>query len=937
MKKLKFDIFSLISLSALASSPLQAQMVPVYPPEISGALTNPLMGFRGEFYSAPDKSRYTTVVHHYIPWNAIENHEDDSVQKIRDYCDYFWSKYPAQNVKVIPRVYLSYYDSQYRTYWPSDIPTEDISSPKFRQRLSRLISRLGEVWDEDPRVAFVQTGIIGLWGEQENPGITGNGLVELMDDAFGKAFINKKLTVRNMDQWPRPNYGIYWDSFNHPDQPGVTASIRSLNSTNGRYLNQIVEGEFAWRGNGEENVNGTSPTSAFSSALFTDNIIDGIRDLHTTALGKLSYYDVAANGMVQPNAVRAQSALGYRFHVSEFASTPRVEPGANLNVQFKVKNTGSAPFYENWPVAVVLIDEITRQIVWKTTLPNVDVRSWRPGENYNKASNLYETLPLQNQINATIPIPANLSAGQYLVGLSILEPVSQTPGVFFAVPNFFKESQSQPLMRIGVGANASSPYLTGMVFDDLVSNDTRYYNMPQGIGSEKLPTAGWVPSASSTSNIDTLARALDGDRGSRWSTGTDQANGQWFQVDMLSPKTFNRITLDSVESPGDYTRGYQVHVSNDGTNWGSPIASGSNLSATLSIPLANQTARFIRVTQTGSASGAWWSIHEFEVFAPAPTALAKTGWVPTASSTSNFDSLGAALDGNAGTRWSSGSPQTNGQWFQVNMGTVKSFDQIALDTSGSKGDFPRGYEIRVSTNGTNWSAPIATGSGIGKFTSVKFPMQNAQYIRVTQTGSVPAIWWSIHEFDVYVAASNLPSPWQSSDIGAVGVSGSTTFSSPTWTITGSGSDIWNNADAFRYVYQNSNGDCSVVTRVASISNTDVWAKSGVMIRESAAPGAINAAVLVTPANGVTFQWRGVTDGGYGYTQVWGHTAPKWLKITRTGNSIAAFYSDNGTLWTQVGTAQTVNMTPNATIGLALTSHNNGTLCTSTMNSVTATP
>jgi hypothetical protein len=62
-----------------------------------------------------------------------------------------------------------------------------------------------------------------------------------------------------------------------------------------------------------------------------------------------------------------------------------------------------------------------------------------------------------------------------------------------------------------------------------------------------------------------------------------------------------------------------------------------------------------------------------------------------------------------------------------------------------------------------------------------------------------------------------------------------------------------------------------------------------------------------------------------------------VKLTRTGSSFAAFYSSDGSTWTQIGTAQTITMASGATIGLAVTSHNDGTLCTANFSNVTATP
>ena len=76
-----------------------------------------------------------------------------------------------------------------------------------------------------------------------------------------------------------------------------------------------------------------------------------------------------------------------------------------------------------------------------------------------------------------------------------------------------------------------------------------------------------------------------------------------------------------------------------------------------------------------------------------------------------------------------------------------------------------------------------------------------------------------------------------------------------FTVSGSGADIWGTADAFQFVYQPLTGDGQIVARVTTVPNTDPWAKAGVMIREDLTAGARNAAVLVTPSNGVAFQRR----------------------------------------------------------------------------------
>ncbi len=501
--RLPLHAFVTLGLFCLGVSCLQAQIVTVNPVEANGPLANPLMGFRPGINSKHSRSpyNYPTVVRHYIRWNEIENNVNDSVQKIRDFCNAQWANLPASNIKVIPRVYIDWNSNLGDEYWPADLQSGNWTSQQFKDRVVRLIGRLGEVWDNDPRVAWVQTGLIGYWGEQENPvGVDEDGWAQRLGTAYTNAFKNKRLVVRNMDDWPGYEMGVYWDSYGHPGQTsGSWNSIRGFNNQ-GRYLTQVIEGEVAY-GWGESTFDplyGGEPEITLNSAQFTDNMIDVIRELHCSALGWIASYDLDGSFGTNPdniraNAARMQKEFGYRFLITEFSCSARAEPGANLSVNFKVKNVGSAPFYENWPVAIVLINPVTRLIVGQAIVPGIDIRTWVPGQNYSSTTKTYQTPAPERQIAASVTVPSTLAAGEYLVGVSILEPTSSTPGIFFAVPNFFKESQSQPLFRIGIGTNASSHTLSGVVFNDLVNDDARYYTMNQPPPSNQAPAISAHP------------------------------------------------------------------------------------------------------------------------------------------------------------------------------------------------------------------------------------------------------------------------------------------------------------------------------------------------------------------------------------------------------------------------------------------------------------
>ena len=91
-------------------------------------------------------------------------------------------------------------------------------------------------------------------------------------------------------------------------------------------------------------------------------------------------------------------------------------------------------------------------------------------------------------------------------------------------------------------------------------------------------------------------------------------NGDWFQVDMGSAQSFNKLVPNGTNAASDYPRGYAVYVSNDGSSWGNAIATGSGNSGITTITFSSQNVRYVRIVQAGS-DGSWWSIDEFNAYA----------------------------------------------------------------------------------------------------------------------------------------------------------------------------------------------------------------------------------------------------------------------------------------------------------------------------------
>ena len=102
-------------------------MVTNNPVEAAGPLRNPLMGFRPDSYNR-SQYPYPTVIRQYIRWNQIENNVNDTVQKIRDFCNAQWANLPTNNIKVIPRIYIDWDSNSGNENWPADLQTGDWTS-----------------------------------------------------------------------------------------------------------------------------------------------------------------------------------------------------------------------------------------------------------------------------------------------------------------------------------------------------------------------------------------------------------------------------------------------------------------------------------------------------------------------------------------------------------------------------------------------------------------------------------------------------------------------------------------------------------------------------------------------------------------------------------------------------------------------------------------
>ena len=274
-----------------------------------------------------------------------------------------------------------------------------------------------------------------------------------------------------------------------------------------------------------------------------------------------------------------------------------------------------------------------------------------------------------------------------------------------------------------------------------------------------LSQAGWVASSNTNSSAgDAPQNAISGDTGARFSSDAAQASGMYWQVNMGSAQTFNQIEMDSGGYSTDYARGYNVEVSTNGTTFTS-VDTGTGTSSPETVTFATQTAQYIRVVLTQAVSPYWWSMVNFTVYTSGGSGggggggggtsgqLSETGWVASSNTNSSAgDAPQNAINGSGG-RFSSDADEAPGMYWQVNMGSQQTFNEVVLASGGNAGDYANGYDVEVSNDGTNFT-PVYFSTSTGQTETATFSTQTAQYIRILLTASSTSNWWSLTSFTV---------------------------------------------------------------------------------------------------------------------------------------------------------------------------------------------
>jgi ABC-type transport system involved in multi-copper enzyme maturation permease subunit len=146
-------------------------------------------------------------------------------------------------------------------------------------------------------------------------------------------------------------------------------------------------------------------------------------------------------------------------------------------------------------------------------------------------------------------------------------------------------------------------------------------------------------------------------------------------------------------------------------------------------------------------------------------------------------------------------------------------------------------------------------------------------------------------------------------------------------------------DSFYFVRQPLDGNGSITVRMTALtgripdfsgsggtggsgtrmrSGVVPWAKAGIIIKASTRQGSAYAAMMITGGHGVRMQYdyTGDEPGAVGAVSA---TSPRWLRLTRSGDTIAGYDSADGAHWTKVAAVTLTGLPSTVQGGLYATS------------------
>lgn len=410
------------SIVSADAPPASSQTVSL--PAGSGPIDNPLKGWC-PWATGVELHQPYSLVYCDTDWKKLEPREGE--YHFADWEKEKWDSPHAVGRHIVMRVWVDYPNSAsgmpdwllakgvkmtpYNDPGIGSGQSPDYNNPDMIRSLERLIAAMGKRYDHDPRVAFIELGLLGHWGEWHtypHPELFASDETQKsIIDAYHAAFPDKILEARTANGYAgqQPWIGYHDDLFPQDTDGAENWKFLPVMRQSGRTQNwqgAAIGGEMD-PGNADRWLGNDYPT-----------LLQTIESGHFTWAGP---YCPAQDANASPEFLaRSQSTvqkMGYQYALKTLSFTPNLHAGQMLQVSLTGENQGVSPFYYPWAVQLALID--AHHSVVKTMPVSVDIRKWMPGE---------------FQLAAETPL--RVKPGRYSLAIGIVDPYTGKPAIAFA-------------------------------------------------------------------------------------------------------------------------------------------------------------------------------------------------------------------------------------------------------------------------------------------------------------------------------------------------------------------------------------------------------------------------------------------------------------------------------------------------------------------------
>ncbi|MGO4538818.1 S-layer homology domain-containing protein [Paenibacillus sp. 2TAB19] len=372
------------------------------------------------------------------------------------------------------------------------------NSPLLLAEHERLIAAVAERYDNDERIAFVQLGSLGHWGEWHTWPI-GSGVFPKLAVSdqyvahYSEAFANKQIGMRK----PFPiaseqRLGLFndvfgiksstdeWVGWTRGGWTGIGEFVDDPAEAGDKLAESAMPDFWKYAYSGGEFANGNPESWMTDDAMM--ETLRQMRESHTSWLGPSSPARTAYGTDIQSNIETMHKMMGYRYVIEAVKHQPSAKRGKSLSIQTVVNNKGVAPFYQDWKLEYSLADG-NGDVVFKQL----------------QAADLLALLPGRHLLSDSLDLPATLAAGRYKLLLAVIDPATNEPGMKLAIegerPDGRYEVGSLQIVSSsngggsgeGTGAVETNDDLVQHINEPVLTDSKLNITMPENKTSIELP------------------------------------------------------------------------------------------------------------------------------------------------------------------------------------------------------------------------------------------------------------------------------------------------------------------------------------------------------------------------------------------------------------------------------------------------------------------